>query len=191
MGTVDPSKSHAPTVPCARTLDELHAEYKAYSLLRKKDQLESNLEAGTPAFIVSAKWLKKYHAFILFDHFDGGGAPAGAGLNEATHFTEMHPGPMTSHEDLCEVDEKGENIYGTGALEGKGFEAEHLDAYIDTKHTSRTGSYLIVNKAVFDHLNERYGGQSITRYYIKRNMSYYSEVEVHLNQVRTQFLNAQ
>jgi hypothetical protein len=66
-----------------------------------------------------------------------------------------------------------------------------LDAYIETKHTSQTGSYFIFNQAVFDHLFDRYGGQMIKRFYIKKSMAYYSEVEVHLHQVRTQFLNSQ
>jgi hypothetical protein len=30
----------------------------------------------------------------------------------------MHPGPITARDDLCEEDKNGENIFGTGAMEG-------------------------------------------------------------------------
>lgn len=145
MGTVDPGKSIESKTPAATNLEELHAEFKQYSLLRKKDQLETNLEAGTPAYVVPAKWLKKYHKFVCFEQFDDGVAPDQVNIDKATHFNEMHPGPITSRDDLCEEDKNGENVFGTGGLEGKGFEAEHLDTYIETKHTSQSGSFFIFN----------------------------------------------
>ena len=46
----------------------------------------------------------------------------------------MHPGPMTSQTDLCEVDIEKQNLFGTGEL--KGFEAEYLDQYFDTNKST-------------------------------------------------------
>lgn len=145
MGTVDPSKNAEPKVKCAQTVEELHAEFKQYSLLRKKDQLETNLEAGTPAYVVPAKWLRKYHKFVCFEQFDDGVAVDQVKIDKATHFQAMHPGPISARDDLCEEDKNGENVFGTGALEGVGFEAEVLDAYIETKHTTQSGSFFIFN----------------------------------------------
>lgn len=32
--------------------------------------MSSNMEVSSPAYIVSHKWLKSYHEFILYDQFD-------------------------------------------------------------------------------------------------------------------------
>jgi hypothetical protein len=32
--------------------------------------MNSNQEVGTKAYVVSVKWLKKYHDFLLYDQFD-------------------------------------------------------------------------------------------------------------------------
>ena len=40
-----------------KNLADLHKEYKEYKLLRKKDQMSASMPVGTPAFIVSDKWL--------------------------------------------------------------------------------------------------------------------------------------
>ncbi len=42
---------------------------------------------------------------------------------------------MNCREYLGEKDADGENLYGTGTM-GKGFDAEYVDAYIDTRHSS-------------------------------------------------------
>lgn len=104
---------------------------------------------------------------------------------DADHFQAKHPGAMDSRDALCEEDKNGENVYGTSE------KANYLDRYIESKHTNMSRAYFIYGKDLGEFLVARYGGQIIVRYYIKKNMSYYSEVEVHLNQVRTQFLNAQ
>jgi hypothetical protein len=41
----------------AKTLADLHKEFKEYKLLRKKDEMSASMPVGTPAFIVSDKWL--------------------------------------------------------------------------------------------------------------------------------------
>lgn len=70
MGTKDRSTCYEPNTPCAKNLKEMYEEFKQYKLLRKKDERESNQEVGTPAYIVSTKWLEAYHKFIMFDAFD-------------------------------------------------------------------------------------------------------------------------
>ena len=59
-----------PTAKCASNLDELHAEYKQYKLLRKKDEMNSKSDAGTPAYLVSCAWLQNYERFIMYEQFE-------------------------------------------------------------------------------------------------------------------------
>ena len=95
MSTQDKSVIVGPTVKCASSLSELVEEYKAYKLLRKKDEMQSNQEAGTPAYVVSVAWLQKYHEFILFDEFDSGVTTDKIESQITTdYFNEHHPGPM-------------------------------------------------------------------------------------------------
>ena len=42
---------------------------------------------------------------------------------------------MTFSNDLCEIDKDRLNLYGTGEL--KGFKAEYIDQYFDSKKTVR------------------------------------------------------
>lgn len=67
MGTVKRTSTVAAKISAPTTLADLHKEYKEYKLLRKKDQMSSSMQVGTPAFIVADKWLSRYHSFILFD----------------------------------------------------------------------------------------------------------------------------
>lgn len=72
LGTVNLNKRVEPTVPHAKDLKELHEEYKQYKLLKKKDDMNSNEEAGTAAYVVSLKWVRKYLKFLLYDQFSQG-----------------------------------------------------------------------------------------------------------------------
>ena len=72
LGTKDETVAKTPSATCATNLDQLHEEYKQYKLLRRKDEMQSKQEAGTPAYIISIEWLEKYHAFIMFDEFEQG-----------------------------------------------------------------------------------------------------------------------
>ena len=95
---------------------------------------------------------------------------------------------MNCREHLCEEDKNGENLFGTGA--SKGHEAEYMDTYVDTRHTAQTQAYIMYGEEIFEFISSRYGGDVIKRYYIRKNGSYYTSVEVHLQQLRTWFLNA-
>ena len=76
FGTIDTNKPIKPTIKSAENLKELYEEFKMYRKLRKQDELASNQEVGTPAFLVSSKWLKKYEDFLLYDQFDCGATEA-------------------------------------------------------------------------------------------------------------------
>lgn len=137
MGTADRAVSYEPNTPCARNLKELHEEFKQYRLLRKKDEMQSNQEVGTPAYVVSTKWLKAYHEFVMYDEFDSGSSEEKVQQSLGDdHFKAKHPGKMRTKEDLGEKDPGNENLYGTNGDMGKGYEADYLDAYIDQQHTN-------------------------------------------------------
>lgn len=76
FGTVDTNRPLKPTVKSASNLKELYEEFKLYRKLRKQDELASNQEVGTPAYLVSSKWLKRYEEFLLYDQFDAGATEA-------------------------------------------------------------------------------------------------------------------
>jgi len=59
-GTTRYSKTVVGTLANPTTLAELFEEYKQFSLLKKKDDMNTNLDAGAPAYMVSSSWLKKY-----------------------------------------------------------------------------------------------------------------------------------
>jgi len=71
MGTRDLNVIHPAELAdqCPKSVADAHAEYKQFRTLKKKDELDSNQEAGSPAFLVSVKWLKKYQKFILYEQF--------------------------------------------------------------------------------------------------------------------------
>ena len=107
--------------------------------MRKKDEMSSNQEVGTPAYLVSSAWLKRYHQFILYDQFDEQ-RPEHLIIISANHFRDMHPGQMTTSNDLCEIDKDRLNLYGTGEL--KGFEAEYIDQYFDSNKNIPKSRYI-------------------------------------------------
>lgn len=71
---------------------------------------------------------------MLFDQFDSGASESQLKYAK-DHFTKMHPGPMTSHADLCEEDTGHENLFGTGTLKGQ--EAEYIDQYVEPKRDAQ------------------------------------------------------
>jgi hypothetical protein len=97
-------------------------------LIKKKDDMQTNCEVGTQAFLLSRNWLKKYLDFILYEQFRNDTTEHDIKM-EPDHFTKMMPGPIMNEDDLCEKDEKQENLYGTGSQTG--LEHEYVDMYID------------------------------------------------------------
>ena len=115
FGTIDSNRPLKPTIKSPENLKELHEEFKLYRKLRKQDELASNQEAGTAAYLVSAKWLRKYEDFLLYEQFDSGASESQLRYAK-DHFTTQHPGPIASYQDLCEEDSSHENLYGTGTI---------------------------------------------------------------------------
>lgn len=186
FGTVDSNRPIRPTIKSAASLKELFEEFKMYRKLRKQDELASNQESGTSAYLVSAKWLQRYEEFLLYDQFDSGASEAQLRYAK-DHFTKKHPGPMTSHADLCEEDAQNENLYGTGTLKGQ--EAEYIDRYVEQKRdTNRDMS--IFNEELWNFLSQRYGGDKIKRFWGRQGSGFYTKVDVRLQQLKVSFLNS-
>ena len=98
--------------------------------------MNANQEVGNAAYVVSVKWLRQYHDFLLYDQFDRNVPESKLVYDEHTHFSDKKPGPMNCREHLVEDDKNGENLFGTGEL--KGMDSEYVDTYIDTRHTAQT-----------------------------------------------------
>jgi hypothetical protein len=91
--------------------------------------MSSSKEVGCPAYLISHKWLKQYHKFILFEQFDQNVSEDQLELTKETHFTKNHPGLMLNADELTEEDRNKENLFGTGKV--KGMEAQFIDQYIE------------------------------------------------------------
>ena len=106
-----------------KTMKEAHDEYKKFKELKRKDDMSGGQDAGTAAYLISKKWLKKYERFILADKFDYGYSE-GRGAVQDDHWVTNHPGPI-SNEDLLEDDENKRNLYGTSTLPNQ--DKDYLD----------------------------------------------------------------
>lgn len=69
FGSIRYFKNIDATVACSKALQELFEEYKTFSLLKKKDEMTSNQEAGDSAYLISAEWFNNYMKYLLFDNF--------------------------------------------------------------------------------------------------------------------------
>mmetsp|Transcript_13296 Transcript_13296/g.22577 ORF Transcript_13296/g.22577 Transcript_13296/m.22577 type:complete len:133 (-) Transcript_13296:3038-3436(-) len=123
LNKIAPSKER-----CASNLDELFNEYKQFKMLQKKDEMSSNQEAGTVAYLISVTWLKKYNDFLLSEQFDNN-YNANELSYEPDHFTAKHPGPITNYADLCETDNEKTNLFGTDSVKSQ--PKEYIDNYLD------------------------------------------------------------
>ena len=93
---------HAGTVATPSNLDELFQEYKQFQLLKKKDDMNTNMEAGSNAYLVARSWMKKYSDWILYDEFRTE-KPANQLRVPDNHFEANFAGPIISDE-LLELD---------------------------------------------------------------------------------------
>lgn len=80
-------------------------------------------------------------------------------------------------EELGENDADGANLYGTGTV--KGLEREYLDQYVDPEKKFQQ-DYYIFNEELWKFFFERYGGQGIQRFYIRKENRQYPTVEATL-----------
>ena len=113
---------------CPKSIAEAREEYKQYTELKRKDDYQDmNQDAGTPAYLVSVKWVKQYKKFILYEQFLYQIDEDKFHLKD-DHWTKMHPGPITNTEFLEDDDDKV-NLYGTGT--DKDMSKEYIDQYVD------------------------------------------------------------
>ena len=140
LGTVNLNKRALATLEPAKDLKELHEEYKQYRLLKKKDDMNSNEDAGTAAYVVSLKWVQKYLKFLLYEQFNRGVNEHQLKIKE-DHFSKMLPGPITNYVDVIEKDEQRYNLFGTDTIKGQ--EKEYIDTYIDTNFKQNHDFYII------------------------------------------------
>lgn len=78
-----------------KTVAEAFEEAKLYKALKKKDEMNSNQESGTKAYVVSKKWIKAYETYILYDQFNYGFNESRVNEDKSfkdDHFTSNHPG---------------------------------------------------------------------------------------------------
>ena len=90
--------------------------------------MASGIEAGTVSYLVSSKWMKRYHEFILFDQFKQEVTENDLQV-DVDHFAKNYPGPISNEQDLLEEDKDAINLYGTGTM--KDMESEYIDRYVE------------------------------------------------------------
>lgn len=91
---------------------------------------------------------------------------------------DMHPGPITNDDDLCD-NNNPKNLRGTGTVEQ--FEPTHVDKYIKFSVSERY-EFKVINQELWSFLYQKYGGSEIKRYSIPQG-TYYTSIEVRLKQV--------
>ena len=151
FGTKRYSCTVKPTIANPTNIAELYEEFKQFALLYKQDEMNSNPDAGTPAFLLSTEWMKQYMEFIAYDQFKNNANESNLKIDVKTHFTAKHPG-MIQNEVLCEEDAQNENLYGTGTI--KGMEHDYVDMYVDTNRHPQTDYYML-NQELWQFLLDR------------------------------------
>lgn len=170
---------------CPKSVADAHAEYKQFRALKKKDELDSNQEAGSLAYLVSVKWLKRYHKYILYEQFQYGYNESRINITEE-HWTKDHPGPITNA-DFLEEDKGNQNLFGTGTDED--LPTEYIDQYVES-NAHQQYDFMIFNPELWEFLFKRYGGNPVKRYYTRSSAMYYTSVEAKLTAVSVQFINS-
>ena len=104
-------------------------ECKEFMRLSEMNKRSSFLPQGSPAYIVSKRWLKKYKEYLCLKEVKSRKKPEVSD----DHIEQNHPGPISNVEDLCNVGE----LFLTGTGEAP-FEKSVVDTYIkDSMHERR------------------------------------------------------
>jgi hypothetical protein len=151
-----------------RDLDDLISEGKMFRELKLKNKNAKFPTAGTPCYLISREWIKKYKKYILNDSIKRHQKPNIA----PTHCNDTHPGVISNAEDLLEDSDK--HLKGTGTLEH--LEASVVDRYFKPNIKERY-EFKIYNDELWKFLHEKYGGLEIKRFYTKMGQ-YYSQVDI-------------
>lgn len=143
-------------------LTNLVNECKEFIRLKTNNRMSSFLPQGSPAYLVSRDWLKKYKEYILIKDVKRHKKPE----VQETHFKEKHPGKMTNVEDLCDTSEK--NLIGSGEPP---FESSVTDTYLKSDLYERK-DFKVYNEDLWKFLFSKYGGSQIKRIYEKHGGYY-------------------
>jgi hypothetical protein len=98
-------------------------------VLKKKDEMASNPEAGSPGYLVNIEWMNNYMSYILYSQFKNDISEDKLKIDVSTHFEKNHPGIINNDQVLNELDKDKQNLYGTGQV--KGLESDYIDNYVD------------------------------------------------------------
>ena len=125
------------------TLAKLVNECREYMKLKALNRSSSFLSQGSPAYLISKEWLKKYKEYILIQDVKRHKKPEIA----EDHVAKLHPGRMTNEEDLCE--DSNLNLKGTGTAP---FEKSVVDTYLKPNLLERR-DYKVYNANLWNFLN--------------------------------------
>ena len=121
-------------------------------------------DSGTPAYIISGKWLSNYKKYILYDVQKYNKVPDGI---DEDHFEQRNPGQIINS-DLLHKEAKF--LKGTGTLAG--FEHEVIDTYLHKDVRERV-DFEFINEEMWTFLKEKYGCDTpIKRYYVSKGAIY-------------------
>ena len=148
--------------------EALKTEGKEFLRLKKAYEAARYPDAGTPAYIISSDWLKKYKEFCFYNDLKYNHAP----VAQEDHFEKHAPGPI-DNEPILQMESKF--LKGTGTI--KDFESEVMDTYLH-KNVRERMDYEVLNEELWEFLSSRYTtNHTIKRYYVSKG-SFYSLCEV-------------
>ena len=105
-----------------RDLEDIAKECTEFMEIKRQYRYNKFPQAGSPCYIISRTWIKKYKNFINYKY-----TKKGIKFTiESDHCQKYHPGPISNEEDLLDSSEK--NLKGTGQDET--FEAVTIDKYL-------------------------------------------------------------
>jgi hypothetical protein len=146
-------------------------ECKEFITLKNRNKGERNPPVGTPQYLLSKLWLKKYKTYIFYKDVKKNNKPVSTE-------EDLHPGPITNDEDLCETD-MTKNLIGTGTIEQ--YEKTCVDKYLKSDVRERY-DYKVINQELWQFLYSKYGGSEIKRYSVPQGQ-YWTTIEVRLKPV--------
>lgn len=131
----------------SKSIQDLHEEGKEFVRLKRVYDTARFPEAGTPAYIISSSWLKKFKEYTFYDAVKYNGSPDPSD----DHVSSKNPGKIINA-DLLHTDPKF--LKGTGQLQD--FESDVVDTYLDKDKRERI-DYEFVNEEIWQFLKSRYG----------------------------------
>lgn len=81
-----------------KATEDLVMECREFIRLKKLFKIARNPGDGSPAYLVSTNWLKKYKTYIFHKEIKSGTKPQ----PDVDHCLLKHPGIITNDEDFCD-----------------------------------------------------------------------------------------